>query len=83
MKNLQQIAFILILTCFSTFSAYAQNPSQVIRGKVTDQDTESSLPGVNVQILNDVNLYTISDPNGNFAIENVQLGRVDIKFTFI
>ncbi len=83
MKNLQQIAFILILTCFSTFSAYAQNPSQVIRGKVTDQDTESSLPGVNVQILNDVNLYTISDPNGNFAIENVPLGRVDIQFTFI
>ncbi|MEJ6755012.1 MAG: carboxypeptidase-like regulatory domain-containing protein, partial [Flavobacteriales bacterium] len=72
--------FLCVLT-FSILSIYSQ---QTVKGKVVDLESQFPLPGVNVQFINgDFNSGVATDINGNFKIENVPLGRKQIRFTFI
>ena len=72
--------FLCVLT-FSMLSIYSQ---QTVKGKVVDLESQFPLPGVNVQFINgDFNSGVATDINGNFKIENVSLGRKQIRFTFI
>ena len=72
--------FLCVLT-FSMLSIYSQ---QTVKGKVVDLESQFPLPGVNVQFINgDFNSGVATDMNGNFKIENVPLGRKQIRFTFI
>ena len=73
---------ILLLSIISiSFSIYSQ---QTVKGKVVDLESQFPLPGVNVQFINgDFNSGVATDINGNFKIENVPLGRKQIRFTFI
>ena len=72
--------FLGVLT-FSMLSIYSQ---QTVKGKVVDLESQFPLPGVNVQFINgDFNSGVATDINGNFKIENVPLGRKQIRFTFI
>ncbi|HLU90814.1 MAG TPA: TonB-dependent receptor [Cyclobacteriaceae bacterium] len=62
----------------------AQGLTQTIRGKITDQDSRMPLPGVNVVILrSDVFLGASTDEQGNFRIENVPIGRTNLKISYI
>ncbi len=73
---------ILLLSIISiSFSIYSQ---QTVKGKVVDLESQFPLPGVNVKFINgDFNSGVATDINGNFKIENVPLGRKQIRFTFI
>ncbi len=76
----------LILALAVLFNAQlgAQTVTQTIRGKVIDAESQVSLPGATVIILDsDPLIGATTDPFGNFAIENVQLGRYDIQASFI
>ena len=75
MKNL--IIILLLLPVF----VYSQ---QVVRGKVVDKESQFPLPGVNIQFINAAfEKGVASDVNGTFKMEDVPLGRHQIKFTFI
>ena len=57
---------------------------QVVKGKVVDLESQFPLPGVNIQFVeNELNLGAATDINGHFKLENVPLGRHQVRFTFI
>lgn len=75
---------ILVLTIATIAQTYAQT-TQTIRGQVTDDVSKTSLPGVNIVVINENNaiLGGSTDVDGNFRISNVPLGRHTIQVTFV
>ncbi|MBN2763646.1 MAG: carboxypeptidase-like regulatory domain-containing protein, partial [Bacteroidales bacterium] len=58
--------------------------SQTIRGTVMDADTKIPLTGANIILLpSDPVIGTVTDAEGNFRLENVPVGRVDIEISFV
>jgi len=82
------ISFVLKKTIFilfillSTFLS-AQEITQTIRGTTLDKQTQSPLPGCIVQVLGVENKNAISDENGKFRIDNVPIGRRQIKISLL
>lgn len=73
----------LILTLlFYTAHLFGQQPTQTIRGQVTDEASGIPLPYVNVHLQN-TSIGTTTDDNGNFALANVAIGRYNIEISFI
>ena len=57
---------------------------QTVKGKVVDLESQFPLPGVNVKFIDgDFHNGVSTDMNGSFKVENVPLGRHQIRFTFI
>ncbi len=74
--------FLLILILANTL-AMAQN-TQTVRGIVTDEDTGIPLPGASVIIVNANPVKgTTTDVNGRFELDNVKIGRIDIKVSYV
>ncbi len=66
------------------FVAFAQDPSQTVRGKVTDTDSEVPVPYANVVIIGSEPLIgAATDFDGNFKLEKVPIGRHNIKISVI
>lgn len=64
--------------------ASAQSPVQVIRGMVTDKQSQAPLPGVTVIVLNtDPLIGTTTDTDGRFELKNIPIGRVSIKLDYL
>lgn len=80
LKYLITIAALVLLT----ITAYTQNLTQTIRGQVIDNQSKSTLPGVNIIVLesNPV-IGAVSDLDGYFVVENVPIGRISIQATFV
>ena len=77
--KIRSLLFALIFLSGSLL--YAQ---QTVKGKVVDLESQFPLPGVNVKFVDgDFDNGVASDMNGGFKIENVPLGRHQIRFTFI
>ncbi|HET6244434.1 MAG: TonB-dependent receptor [Bacteroidetes bacterium] len=76
---------LFILGFFCVIQLSAQDFKQVIRGSVIDKESKSPLPGASVILTSDtVSLRGVTtDANGFFRIEQVPLGRQDLKITFI
>ncbi|MDD4747041.1 MAG: TonB-dependent receptor [Salinivirgaceae bacterium] len=76
---------ILLLTLLTTLLvANPATPKQTIRGRVMDKSMRVSLPGVNVILLGSNPLVgTVTDEKGYFRIENVEIGRISLKFSYI
>lgn len=75
---------IILLLIFTTLLAksYASNYAQTVRGTVVDQDTKMPLPGVNVLIIGtDPPQGASTDRDGNFKIEQVQVGRISLRLS--
>ena len=76
--------FNCLLLSFFCFSAYAQ-PTQIIRGKVVDNESNFPLAGVKIELFgsNDSipDFKILTDLDGNFEIKNVGIGkyRLDSK----
>lgn len=81
-KNLRKT--LLILCLLINAHLFAQVITQTVKGTVVDKQTQAPIPGVIVQILNsDPPLGTASDENGNFKIQNVPIGRWQLRFKFV
>ncbi len=74
---------LLTLFLLTAVSAYSQNLTQTIRGRVIDKQSEVPLPGVNVVTLTEPRIGTITDENGYYQIENVPVQRITLSFSFI
>jgi len=58
--------------------------TQTIRGKVIDKESQETLPGANVIILGTEPLLgTSTDIDGTFRIDDVPIGRYNIKISFM
>lgn len=74
------LRILLIIIVFSQI-VFAQNTGK-ITGKVVDQITNETLPGVNV-IIEETNLGTSTDLNGEFSVNNIPFGSYKVKASFI
>lgn len=73
--------FLFFLFSFFSFQLSSQ---QTVKGKVVDLESQFPLPGVNVKFIDgDFDKGVATAMNGTFKIENVPLGRHQIRFTFI
>lgn len=66
------------------FNLSANDVTQTIRGTVMDKQTRITLPGANIIMLDPgPERGTSSDENGAFRFDNVLVGRVSIKVTYV
>jgi hypothetical protein len=80
MQRLFTLPLLLLFTVFS----FAQ--TQTIRGKVREKESKMGIPGASVVLLtkdSTLKIYSVTDGDGNFRLENVPLGRHAIRITFI
>ncbi|MCB0840543.1 MAG: carboxypeptidase-like regulatory domain-containing protein, partial [Bacteroidetes bacterium] len=82
MKCVTQITPGILLFLVLPLLAFTQTITQNIRGTVRDADTQLPLAGVRVMIP-DLQIGTHTDENGHFKIQNVPLGRHDLKIAFL
>ncbi len=74
---------ILFLFLMIHLGAFAQN-SQTIRGIVNDKQSETPLIGATVQVVGSQPIIgAVTNENGEFALQNVPLGRQQIAFSYI
>ena len=77
MKRFLLLFFVLTMTCLQ-----AQNG--VIKGTITDKQSDSPLIGATIELLgSDVASGVITDLDGYFRLENVPIGRQTIRISFI
>ncbi len=82
MKTKMKNITLTILMALAFVSINAQDLTQTIRGKVVDEDSEALTIGAHVIVIgSDPFLGTATNLHGDFKIENVPVGRVDIKIT--
>lgn len=72
--------FILLLS-LSCLTSFAQ--TGVIRGTITDKQSEKTIPGVTIELLGNPSINNITDEKGNFELLNVPLGRQTIRVSFM
>lgn len=78
---LRSVPFLIFL--FSTLSTFGQI-TQTIRGKVIDAVSQRPLPGASVVVIDSTKFQgAAADFDGNFHLENVPIGRVSLKVSFI
>jgi len=79
MKN----AFFLCILLLGFFELKAQN-TQTIKGQILDAQSKYPIIGASVLVLNSNPLVgAVSDANGFYKIENVPIGRISLKISFI
>ena len=72
-----------LLFCFFQIG-FAQLPHQVLRGKVLDKDTQIPLIGASIVLLGtDPMLGTTTDFDGSFRLEEVEVGRYNIRISYL
>lgn len=80
---MKQISLLLFCCIFVLQSSWAQDPNtQTIRGKVVDKVSQIPLIGV-VLMVDKTELNATTDIDGNFAIENVPVGRQKIITQYV
>lgn len=83
MKFLNYLFFVSIILLIGKLS-FAQEITQTIRGRVIDMQSQVSLPGANVIILDiDPPKGTITDAQGYFEIKNIKTGRINIRISYM
>ncbi len=79
---MRQIVTILILF-LATANSWAQHV-QTVRGRITDKESKTPLPGVNIVLMNSEPLKgTVSDTDGNFTIDKVAVGRQSFRVSLL
>ena len=79
---MKQVQFILYFLCLQIV-AFAQN-TQTIRGVVNDKQAETPLIGASVQVVGSNPIIgAVTNENGEYALQNVPLGRQQIAFSYI
>ena len=78
----KKILTVFLILALNFVFLSAETITQVVRGRILDQESQTPLAGANILII-ETELGTMSDVNGNFKITNVPVGRYDIKVSFI
>ncbi|TVQ08267.1 MAG: TonB-dependent receptor [Bacteroidetes bacterium] len=80
-KKVTLFAFLLITTILT---ATSQQHTQTIRGSVYDKMNNEPLPGATIIIINSNPLVgAISDLDGNFALQQVPVGRHNLQMSMV
>ena len=78
------ILLIPLIFLITWLQAQENQLTQTIRGEVRDKHTQSPLPGATILILDtDPPKGTTTDQDGYFKLENVPVGRVGLRVSFV
>lgn len=81
---MKRFFFLIITLTITGLIAKGEIVTQTIRGTVMDKQTRITLPGANVVLTSsDPIRGTTSNEYGAFRLDNVEVGRVSLKFTFV
>lgn len=77
--------FLLLCALVCTSSLGWSQITQVVRGKVVDSETRYPLIGATIAFLSEGQLVkgTVTDPMGNFRLEDIPVGRQEFKVQFV
>lgn len=82
--NIRFVLIFSLIRIFMTADVLAQSPVQTIRGKVTDAESRTGLPGANVIVLNSNPLIgTVTDENGDYKLPSVPVGRQTVVISYM
>lgn len=77
------IKTMLLIAMFTTLS-FSQKLTQTVRGTIMDTDSKLPLIGTNVLIVGtDPTIGTTSDINGTFRFENIPIGRITLRISYM
>src|ERR1700744_3349747 len=77
MKN----TITLLIALLSSASAFAQNNTNTVRGKITDQETGSILPGATIRVTG-TNISTKTNNTGEFELADAQkINNITVSYT--
>jgi len=73
------VCFLLLLPCLC-----AAQRVQRVKGTIVDKESKISLVGVSV-VVTDITppIGTVTDPNGNFVLENVPVGKHTVSISYL
>ena len=75
---------LFIFSFFLISIADAQQLTGIVKGRVADNFSKQSIPFASLQILyTDSIIGTTSDQNGDFIIENIPIGRYNLKVSYL
>ena len=72
----------LVFFALCVVVGFSQTPTQNLRGKIIDKETQAGLPGVNVTIL-PINLTVSSSADGSFSCPKLPIGRYSLYFSLV
>ena len=74
----------IVLALTIAGNAFTQDITQVVRGKVVDEESQMPLPFTSIVVLTlDPVMGTTSDEKGYFRLDNVPVGRHNIQVFFM
>ncbi len=77
------ISTTLMIAVFTTL-AFSQNLTQTVRGTIIDSDNKLPIIGATVIIIGtDPLIGTATDVNGIFRFDNIPLGRIAVKISYL
>ena len=79
---MKKINLVIFVSLFTIIRLSAQQPTQTIRGTISDNVSNTPLPYVSVMLLN-TNFGTITDSLGNFTLKNVIVGRYNLQVSMV
>jgi len=79
------LKFLFSISCLLLASNGFSQSYQTVKGSITENFTEQPIESVNVKIIKDGMMVKegLSDQDGNFKIEGIELGTYDILFSHI
>jgi len=84
MGNLKLVVTSIVLIIVATSDIWSQNITQSVRGQIIEKQTQATLPGTTVVLLesNPV-IATITDSNGYFLLETIPVGRISLQISYV
>ncbi|MBK9511195.1 MAG: TonB-dependent receptor [Cytophagaceae bacterium] len=73
---------LFIFFIFLNLVGHAQQPSQTIRGRVLDKDSQQPVPGATI-LLNGSQKGSFTDENGIFSFEKLPIGRYTLSISMV
>lgn len=84
MKTIINLALLILVLTGTQLSLWAQTHTQSIHGTLIDQDSKTPLIGATIAVKSGEQIYgSTTDIDGDFHIENVPVGRLDIEITYL
>lgn len=82
--DVKRILAGIVLSLIIAGNAFNQDITQVVRGKVVDEESQMPLPFTTIVVLTlDPVMGTTSDDNGYFRLDKVPVGRHNIQVSFM
>ncbi len=77
-------SILVLMICLLSINMQAQSHTQTIRGTIIDKDSQLPLIGANVLLPeSETNLGSTTDIDGNFKLENIPVGRINLAVSYI